>query len=246
MSEPEKYGGNKETTETEAISSAGTPKMELVKPETVTRNTEYDPTYTPPVADPEAQKGLTDMLGRFGIDYPEAPRATPQLLAFMRGLGMSYDQLEDNNRREVSQIEGRSADSMADIARSDQRNRQGISDVQQSRNTLSSGATNTKFARQAENVVSAQADVQRNEADAIGDSSSRLAAGQDDLRLSANERVINEETKQANEEAAAIEQVRDFNARLEESEYQNAQTQAAQDAWMETQVNQFNTIGLGV
>jgi hypothetical protein len=135
---------------------------------------------------------------------------------------------------------------MADIARSDQRNRQGISDVQQSRNTLSSGATNTKFARQAENVVSAQADVQRNEADAIGDSSSRLAAGQDDLRLSANERVINEETKQANEEAAAIEQVRDFNARLEESEYQNAQTQAAQDAWMETQVNQFNTIGLGV
>ena len=211
-----------------------------------TRNTEYDPTYTPPTMDPEAQKGLTDMLGRFGIDYPNAPRATPQLLAFMRGLGMSMDTLEDVSRQQQSKAEGRSADSMADINRNDQRTQQQISAVQQSRNVLSSGATNSKFARQAQDVVAAQSDVLRTEADTIGDIRSNLAMGQDNLRLTANERVIDEETRQANADATAQEQIRNFNQQQTETDFQNAEAQAARDEYIKQQQALYQNVGLGV
>ena len=210
------------------------------------RNTEYDPTYTPPEEDPAAQKGLTDMLSRFGIDYPNAPRATPQLLAFMRGLGMSYDTAEDVQRQQIQKIEGRSADSMADIARGDQRKRQSITSSQQASNVLSSGATNTRFARQAEDVLAAQSDVTRKKAEGIADAGSNLSMIQDNLRQKANERVITEEERQATQAAMSEEQVRDFNARREEADFVYEREKAARDAYLKQQEDLYANVGLGI
>jgi preprotein translocase subunit SecD len=214
--------------------------------ETPTRNTKYDPTYTPPKIDPSAQKGLTDMLSRFGIDYPNAPRATPQLLAFMRGLGMSYDSLQDIQRNTVARVQGRSADSMQNIERSNQIQNRAITGSLQSNNVLSSGAANTRYAEQVENVLAQQSDVARAEAEGIGEATDALAAGQDRLRTDANERIINEEERQATADALAQENVRDFNSRRDESDYQNALAEAARKEALKAQEDFYANNGLGV
>tara|TARA_R110000803_G_scaffold56935_2_gene114529 strand:+ start:448 stop:1104 length:657 start_codon:yes stop_codon:yes gene_type:complete len=214
--------------------------------ETPIRNTEYDPTYTSPVVDPSAQKGLTDMLSRFGIDYPNAPRATPQLLAFMRGLGMSYDTLEDTQRNAVARVQGRSVDSMQDIERSNQLQNRAITGNLQSNNVLSSGAANTRYSQQVENVLSQQSDVSRKEADDIGEASDSFSSGRDRLRSDANERIINEEERQATAEALAQEKVRDFNSRREESDYQNALADSARKEALRAQEEFYANNGLGV
>ena len=210
------------------------------------RNTTYDPTYTPAPIDPAAQKGLTDMLGRFGIDYPDAPRATPQLLAFMRGLGLSYDTIQDAARVRIAQVEGRSADARQDLQRSDQRKRVAITSDLQQRNVLSSGAANTQYARQAEDTVAKQADITRAQADAIGNIGIEQASGQDALRQRALETTITEEENQQTKEASSVEQVRDYNARRAEADYQDAQAKAARDAYLEQQKGLYQNVGLGV
>lgn len=217
-----------------------------VATETVVRDTQYDPTYTEPKTDPKAQKGLTDMLGRFGIDYPDAPRATPQLLAFMRGLGLSYDTIQDAARVRTSQVEGRSADARQDLQRADQRQRVAITSDLQQRNVLSSGAANTQYARQAEDVVAKQADITRSEADAIGNINIEKAAGQDALRTRGTEVILSEEEKQATDTATSKERVRDFNARRTEADYQDAQAKAARVAYLEQQKGLYTNVGLGV
>lgn len=239
LQNPEKYGSS-------TSASTSSSQTQQQQRSTVVRDTTYDPTYEPPEIDPEAQKGLTDMLSRFGIDYPDAPRATPQLLAFMRGLGLSYDTAEDVARQQTQKIEGRSADSMQDIERSDQRKRRNIVNTQQSRNVLSSGATNTKFAERAEDKLAAQSDVARIKAEGIADVQSELAMQQDALRRDANERVINEEEKQAVAEALAKEQVRDHNARQAEADYQADKQAEAQRAAEQRAIDRLNNQGLGV
>ena len=240
LANPEKYGSGASASSSSSAAPAAAPAP------TAVRDTTYDPTYTPPVVDPEAQKGLTDMLSRFGIDYPDAPRATPQLLAFMRGLGMSYDTAEDVSRQQVQKIEGRSADSMEDIERGDQRKRKGITNVAQGRNTLSSGATNTKFAERAEDKLASQSDVARIKAEGIADTASELSITQDRLRQNANERVIGEEEKQAVADALSQEQVRDFKARQAEADFQSGRQTAAQKAAQDAAIDRLNTQGLGV
>lgn len=235
LADPAAYGSAR-------ISSAGSPEP-ITVPD---RDTQYDPTYTPPEVDPEAQKGLTDMLSRFGVAYPNAPRATPQLLAFMNGLGMSYDTLEDVARGQQSRVEGRSADSMADIARGDQRKQTAIAATQQKRNVLSSGSTNTKFARQAEDRIAAEADVTRKKAEDIGQISENRAMGEDVLRQSATTRVIGEETKQAEEQARAEENVRVFEQRQTETDQISAENKATRDAYIRQQVDLYKNVGLGV
>jgi hypothetical protein len=235
MSDPAAYGSG-------TANPAGTPQT-TAEP---VRNTEYDPTYTPPEVDPEAQKGLTDMLSRFGVDYPDAPRATPQLLAFMRGLGQSWDTAEDVSRQQIQKVEGRSADSMADIERSDQRSRRDITHIQQARNTLSSGATNTKFAQRAEDKLADQADVTRRKAEGIGDIASNLSVTQDALSRGANEKTIQEEERQATQEALSIENVRDFNARTAESDFQYDRAKAAREEAVRQQEELYANTGLGI
>lgn len=210
------------------------------------RDTQYDPTYTPPATDPAAQQGLTDMLGRFGIDYPDGPRATPQLLAFMRGLGLSYDAIQDAARVRTSQVQGRSADARQDLQRADQRKRVAITSDLQQRNVLSSGAANTQYARQAEDLVAKQADITRTEADAIGNIGLEQAAGEDALRQQALERTIGADEQQQTQEAQSEEQVRDFNARRAEADFQDAQAKAARDAYLAQQKDLYSNVGLGV
>ena len=250
LADPSKYGtqgapDKNGQTDVGAVTGGDLgPAVEV--PDAPTRSTEYDPTYTPPEVDPEAQKGLTDMLSRFGIDYPDAPRATPQLLAFMRGLGMTYDTLEDIQRNTVSRVEGRSADSLQDLQRADQRKRETITGVQQQKNVLSSGATNTKFSRQAEDMVAEAADIARLKSDAIGQASDNLALGQDQLRQSANEKMIAEEEKQAVADALAKEQVRDFESRRDEADFQYEREERARKEALKAQQDLYASTGLGV
>jgi hypothetical protein len=239
LANPQQYGSR-------APGGTSQPETQVAEPSTAVRDTTYDPTYEPPVVDPEAQKGLTDMLSRFGIDYPDAPRATPQLLAFMRGLGMSYDTAEDVARQQTQKIEGRSADSMEDIERGDQRKRRNITNTQQSRGALSSGATNTKYAERAEDKLASQADVARRKAEGIADTSSELAMRQDALRQDANERIISEEEKQAVADALAQEQVRDFKARQAEADFQAERNSEAQRKAEQASIDRLNNQGLGV
>ena len=213
------------------------------EPAVVKRNTDYDPTYTPPKTDKKAQRGLTNLLTRFGIEYPDAPRATPQLLALMRGLGMTLDTAEDIQRVNVQRIEGRSADSMADIARADERRRGSITSGLQQANVLSSGASNTRFARQAENVAAAQADTQRKRGDALADSDNAMAMASTSGRQSALERLLSEEERQATTEATSKERVESFKRQQAEADYQFEKQKAAQDAYLAAQTDAYGGVG---
>ena len=207
-----------------------------------TRNTEYDPTYTPPATDPATQKGLTNLLSRFGIDYPDGPRATPQLLALMRGLGMTLDTAEDIQRSTQLRVEGRSADSMQDIARADERRRGSITSGLQQANVLSSGAANTRYARQAEDVAADQSDVQRRRGDAIADSENSLAIAGTMARQQALERLLSEEEKQATTAAMSEEQVRAFKAQRTEADFVYARQKAAQDKYLADQLGAWGSV----
>ena len=61
-------------------------------------------------------KEMTSLLSRFGIDYKNAPKPTPAMLAFMRGLGMTLDTAADTKERDSSRIKRRTTMTLSDIA----------------------------------------------------------------------------------------------------------------------------------
>jgi hypothetical protein len=192
------------------------------------RNTEYDPKYVPPPVDPKAQRSLTDMLSGFGIDYPDGPRATPALLTFLRGIGLSKDVAADNRDSIIGTAEGKAADRRSDLARDSRRRRENITADAESRGALVSGATNKQFARETEDRVAQQADIERALAGEIEGAERLFATREDELRQRALETTIGEEQRQATEEAQQKETVRRFNQEQTQRDYEYERARKAQ------------------
>jgi hypothetical protein len=196
--------------------------------------------YKPPEANPEQQAALTTLLQGFGIDYPEGPRATPQLLMFMRGLGMNVDESDAQFDEVRAEIQRRAADKQGDLALSDQRRRRSIGIDAQRRGALSSGALNSAFGRQAEDYARAQADLQRGSADSIAAAARARDVYQGGLRQQGLETVLNTETQQDVYDASQQAQVEAARAAQEEADLAYARTREAERRRTKTAVDLYN------
>jgi hypothetical protein len=189
-----------------------------------------DPGAVPP--DPVASKEMTDLLKTFGVSYPNAPQPTPALLAFLRGIGLNMSTAEDAKRRAIERIGASTTDAMTDIDRAAGRSKQNVTADLVRRGVLSSGESNTRYARHAEDVGEQKGDVTRASATAKEAAEVAYQNARDAARQQALDRVINAETDQNAQRAAS---------RAQEEAFKRQQA-AADQAWQRQQQAQNDSI----
>jgi hypothetical protein len=158
-----------------------------------------------PAAKPTGQE-MTNLLGRFGVDYKNAPAPTPAMLAFMRGLGMTLDTLTDAKQKQVMRIKDRSTTALGDIDTANERTKTNMLADLVRRGVLRSGESNTRYGQQAENVARQKSGVLRDEAEGIDSADTIYNSGRDQLRQQALERTLDTETNEATRKASLAAQ----------------------------------------
>ena len=158
---------------------------------------------------------LTNMLSRFGINYPNAPAPTPAMAAFQRGIGMSMDTAEDAARVNELRMRERATQSREEITRQNDRSLTRMTGDLQSRGMLSSGETNTRVARQAEDVAKQQGDVEQNLAEGVDRSQQGLAATSNMYGQQLLERTLGVETDTDQRKAVAAAQEQSWTRQTE-------------------------------
>ena len=158
---------------------------------------------------------LTNMLSRFGINYPNAPAPTPAMAAFQRGIGMSMDTAEDAARVNELRMRERATQSREEITRQNDRSLTRMTGDLQSRGVLSSGETNTRVARQAEDVAKQQGDVEQNLAEGVDRSQQGLAATSNMYGQQLLERTLGVETDTDQRKAVAAAQEQSWTRQTE-------------------------------
>lgn len=153
---------------------------------------------------------MTSLLGRFGVDYKNAPPPTPAMLAFMRGLGISLDTAADAKQRTVSRIKERTTSTLADIDRGNERTKTNMLADMVRRGVLRSGEANTRYGQQAENVARSKTDALRAQAEGIDAADLSYNQTRDAYRQQALERTINAETDQATRKATSDAQAESY------------------------------------
>lgn len=148
-------------------------------------------------------QALTDLLSRFGVNYDKAPEPTPALLAFMRGIGMSMDTAEDTARTNELRMKERATQTQEEITRQNDRKLTNMAGDLMNRGVLSSGETNKRVGRQAEDVAYARGEVEQTLAEGIDKSQQALSQAGDYYRQQALERVLGVETSNAEREASS-------------------------------------------
>lgn len=182
--------------------------------------------------DSAAAPPLTDLLSRFGVQYDKAPAPTPALLTFMRGLGMSFDTVEDTKRQAESRLKSRATDALGDIDRSAERTKSNtVADLAR-RGVLRGGEANTRFARQAEDVADRKSSVLRTQAEGMENANTIYNSTRDQYRQQALERVLGVETENATREASSAAQEQSYQRQLEENDRQYTRTKESQEAYL--------------
>lgn len=182
--------------------------------------------------DPGATNEMTNLLNTFGVSYPNAPKATPALLAFLKGIGLNLSTAEDVQRRAIERIGASTSDAMADIDRTAGRTKQNVTADLVRRGVLSSGESNTRYARQEEDVASSKSDVQRASATATESVTDAYTQSRDLARQQALDKIIGAEQQQATDKATSQASVDSY----------NAQQSASDAAWQRQQQSQNDSI----
>lgn len=170
------------------------------------------------MAEPNA---MTSLLEQLGVKYDNAPAPTPAMLAFMRGLGMTLDTAKDQSKKNELRLKERATGAREEISRQNQRSLTRMAGDAQSSGTLSSGQTNIKVGRQAEDVAKQQGDVEQSLAEGLESNTNAYKNTEDTIRQQTLERTLGMETDEATRKASS---------EAEERSYQRQQT-AADDAY---------------
>jgi hypothetical protein len=187
-------------------------------------------------------EAMTSLLERFGISYPNAPAPTPAHLAFMRGLGMTLDTAEDSKRVNQLRLKERANQSREEITRQNERSLTRMAGDLQSRGVLSSGETNTRVGRQAENVAKARSDVEQGLAEGIDATEQGYMNTRDVLRQQGLEKTLGLETELSREAAATAAQERSWQRQEDASEKAYQREKEARDAAFKAQEDQFKRL----
>lgn len=182
--------------------------------------------------DDTSPQALTDLLGNFGITYPNAPKPSTALLAFVRGLGLNLAQSEDVRRTGIQQVESRSSDALANLNRSAGRRKENLTGDLIRRGVLSSGESTSKYAKQAEDVAASQGDIARSRTEGVSAVENAYEQAKGTYRQQALERVLSTETDQANRAAASEAQEASWKRQEEASKAAYDQQKKAQDDYL--------------
>jgi hypothetical protein len=177
--------------------------------------------------DPAASAQMTSLLSRFGVSYSNAPQPTPALLAFLNGLGMNIDSAQAVRDRAVERIGAATSDSMAEIDTAAGRTKQNITADLIRRGVLSSGESNTRYARQAEDVGLARANVQKTDAANRETNDTTLQQAKDLARQQALDKVLGAEQDQATAAATSKAQTDALTQQQQQSDLSWSREQAA-------------------
>ena len=180
-------------------------------------------------------QAMTDMLSRFGVNYPDAPPPTPALLAFMRATGLSLDTAEDTHRRTIGRIGNRKTTAYGDIKRASGRKRTNIVGDLARRGVTRSGEATTRFSRHDEDVAQRRAEVARRAAESIDHAGSLFRNTTDLLRTSAMDRVMGSEEAQATRKGQSDAQTAALKAQEAAADKAFGQQTAAQERWIKEQ-----------
>lgn len=165
-----------------------------------------------------ADSELSKLLERFGVNYGSAPPATPALLAFMRGMGMTLDTAEDTRSTALARMASTRDESMAKVDRYNERSKENVTADAVRRGVLKSGEANTRYARQAEDVAERRTTVQQSYGEGVENVENSYSNVRDQLRQTALERVLQTEEQQATQKAAAEAQEKSLRAQQEASD----------------------------
>jgi hypothetical protein len=181
---------------------------------------------TPPtVQQMQDQKDMTNLVGRLGIDYPNAPQASPGLLAYLRGVGLSYSTAEDARNASIGRIQANTPLQIANINRASDTERQNLTGNLAQRGVLSSGEANLRYANQAAGVAQKISDVNRAAATGVGQAQTAYTQSTDQLRQQALEKLLSAETEQASQRATSQAQAQAY-AQQAQAQYQSSVDQA--------------------
>ena len=179
---------------------------------------------------------LTDMLARYGVNYPDAPGPTPALLAFMRGLGLTYDEAEDIATRGRDRIDRRAEDARSDVERAATRSKENVVADLVRRGVLGSGEANTRLARHAEDRGERLADIEMGRAESLENIDSAFAQTTGGLRTRALETVLDTETREDARKATLAAQEESFKRQEESRAEWFAKTQEAEEKRLQNQI----------
>lgn len=177
--------------------------------------------------DPAASAQMTSLLQRFGVSYSNAPQPTPALLAFLNGLGMNVDSAQAVRDRAVERIGAATSDSMAEIDTAAGRTKQNITADLIRRGVLSSGESNTRYARQEQDVGLARGNVQKTDAANRETNDTTLQQAKDLARQQALDKVLGAEQDQATAAATSKAQTDALTQQQQQSDLSWSREQAA-------------------
>jgi hypothetical protein len=199
---------------------------------------------TPPsAAQMQAQQDMTSLLGRLGVDYANAPRATPALVAYLRGVGLSLSTAEDARNAAVSRIQAQTPLQISNIQRAADQERQNLTGNLEQRGVLSSGEANTRYANQAGATGQKISQVNQAAAQGIGTAQTAYAQSADQLRQQALEKVLQAETDEATQRATSQAQASAYQQQQEAQAKAWNDQMAAQKAYYDQLANQYATGG---
>ena len=229
---------NDEGYQTNGGGGAGSNRTAVMSEKVERTNTVAD--YAPPEVDPAQQNALTSLLEGFGIEYPDAPRATPQLLAFLRGLGMERENISDQFDLARETLDETSNKARNDLQISDQRRRASIGNDAARRGALVSGATNTTYGKQAENYANTSMNIANAYARGMSSAETQRDTDTNKLNQQALESVLNEDTRQQTEDARNEATVAAIQASQQEADLAYERQRAAEKARNDAAVGRYN------
>jgi lysozyme-like protein len=184
------------------------------------------------------QASMTTLLQRLGIDYPNAPQASPGLLAYLRGVGLSMSTAEDTRNAAVNRIQAQTPLQLANVQRAAEQEKRNITGNLQQRNVLASGEATTRYANQAAQVGQRLSDINRAAAQGVSTAATGYSTSVDALRQQALQRLLDTEQQQATAKAQSAAEAQSY----------QAQADAQQKAWeqqMAAQQDYYNKLAQG-
>jgi hypothetical protein len=154
---------------------------------------------TPAAPNPE----MTDLLSKLGVDYPNAPGATPALLAFLRNLGLNLDSAAAAKQASIDRIQRASTDASSRLGRVGEQEKKNVTADLIRRGVLQSGEANTRFSQQAQTYGERSGDIERTRAEAAAQAGDVYTNALNVARTQATGQVMQTELEQKQQDAAA-------------------------------------------
>src|SRR5215471_10301468 len=175
-----------------------------------------------------APTAISPYLSQFGISGVDnaMPTATPAILAFLRGMGMSWDQLGEQRTNQLNTVAAQSQQARQALDTQAQAQQRNLTADTVLRGQMASGLAGQRSADLANAIGKQYGTIDANDAQQRAGIELGYAQGQDQLRQNALERLLNERQGQDVQKATLAEQQRQNQQMTDLYNQQHADAQA--------------------